>query len=53
MEETSDAPLLQVFASAHPGLVALHTYVGAIGALVIYSMPKLQGATFVEALNTL
>ncbi len=44
-----DTQLFQAFAHAHPGIVALHKYNGTVGALKAYSMPKLQGDTFVQA----
>ncbi|KAI0426090.1 hypothetical protein F5Y09DRAFT_76636 [Xylaria sp. FL1042] len=44
-----NAQLFQAFTNAHPGLVALHQRAGAVGALEVYSMPKLQGDTFVQA----
>ncbi|KAK0612640.1 hypothetical protein B0T17DRAFT_499288, partial [Bombardia bombarda] len=40
---------VNAFANAQFGLVARHQHVGAVGALEVYSMPKLRGDTFVQA----
>lgn len=45
-----NAILFRVFASAHPGLVAVHQKCGTLGTLEVYRMPKLEGVCYPKAL---